>query len=133
MQPVKGVINYGPPKDMDSFVQQFGRAGRDGGQATALLLYNAKQCRNIDSDMKEYISNISECRRDKLLSFYNATSSPNISKHACCDICAKTCSCDNICPNVLHSYFEIKAPGTTSESESDFSDSLEQISESEKL
>uniref|UniRef100_K1QIZ9 Scavenger receptor class F member 2 n=1 Tax=Magallana gigas TaxID=29159 RepID=K1QIZ9_MAGGI len=37
---VKYVINYGPPKDMDGFVQQFGRAGRDGGVAMALLLFN---------------------------------------------------------------------------------------------
>ena len=27
---VNNVINFGPPKDMDGFVQQFGRAGRDG-------------------------------------------------------------------------------------------------------
>jgi superfamily II DNA helicase RecQ len=24
---IKGVINFGPPKEMDIFVQQFGRAG----------------------------------------------------------------------------------------------------------
>ena len=42
---IKYVINYGPPRDMDGFVQEFGRAGRDGGVAMAILLFNGKQCR----------------------------------------------------------------------------------------
>lgn len=41
------VINYRPPKDIDSFVQQIGRAGRDTATiAMALLVYNGRQCRN---------------------------------------------------------------------------------------
>lgn len=32
---IKGMIHFGPPKDMDTFMQQ---TGRSGGQATAILL-----------------------------------------------------------------------------------------------
>ena len=49
---IKYVINYGPPRDMDGFVQQFGRAGRDEGVAMAVLLFNGKQCRKLDEEMK---------------------------------------------------------------------------------
>ena len=45
---------FGPPKEMDTFVQQFGRAGRDGGQATSLLLYISKQCRKLGSDIPNF-------------------------------------------------------------------------------
>ncbi|XP_052778119.1 ATP-dependent DNA helicase RecQ-like [Mya arenaria] len=54
-QGVKHVVNCGPPADMDSFVQQYGRAGRDGSFATGLLIYNAKQCKKNDMDMKNYL------------------------------------------------------------------------------
>ena len=63
-QAVNNVIHFSPPKDMDSFVQQLGIAGRDGSQtAMALLLFNSRHCRNLDDDMKKYISNEDSCRR----------------------------------------------------------------------
>lgn len=94
-QAVNNVIHFSPPKDMDSFVQQLGRAGRDGSQtAMALLLFNSRHCRNLDDDMKKYISNEDSCRRQVLLSAYNCNPSPDRVKHLCCDLCAGTCSCE---------------------------------------
>ncbi|XP_068726448.1 probable ATP-dependent DNA helicase RecS [Montipora capricornis] len=37
------VINYGPPNDIESYVQAFGRAGRDGGNSEAVLLFHGRQ------------------------------------------------------------------------------------------
>lgn len=37
------VVHYSPPKDIDSFVQQLGRAGRDGSQTFHMLLFNSRQ------------------------------------------------------------------------------------------
>ena len=100
---VNSVINLGPPKDMDSYVQQFGRCGRDGSQAMALLLFNAKQCKTIDQDMHAYIFNDTMCRRQMLLDAYNGKPSGNLSKHLCCDICAKNCYCnEEDCSKYLH-------------------------------
>ena len=63
-------MNYGPPKDMDSFVQEFGRAGRDDKTSMASLLFHGKQCKNRDGDMKTYVTNTGQFRRDCLLSAY---------------------------------------------------------------
>lgn len=100
------VINYGPPKDMDSFVQQIGRAGRDTSSiAMALLVYNGRQCRKLDIDMKLYINNDGKCRREILLRLYNAMPNNERYGHAFCDICAKDCKCDNDdCDRFDHPY-----------------------------
>lgn len=39
---VKYTVNYGCPRDMDTVVQQYGRAGRDGGFAMSLLIYTKR-------------------------------------------------------------------------------------------
>lgn len=100
------VINYGPPKDMDSFVQQIGRAGRDTSTISmALLVYNGRQCRKLDEDMKLYISNDGKCRREILLRSYNAMLNNERYGHAFCDICAKDCKCDkDDCDSFDHPY-----------------------------
>lgn len=36
---VNNVIHYGPLREMDTFVQQMGRGGRDGELADELILY----------------------------------------------------------------------------------------------
>lgn len=118
-QGVNSVINFGPPKDMDSFVQQFGRAGRDGRQASALLMFNGKQCRKIDADMKSYISNTSECRRAVILKAYNSKPSTDLYKHLCCDLCTKICECNNTdCASYIHPFFEFTVEDYSSTSDS---------------
>jgi ATP-dependent DNA helicase RecQ len=37
------IINYGPPHEVDTHVQQSGRAGRDGKPSDAVRVYNRKQ------------------------------------------------------------------------------------------
>ena len=92
---------------MDGFVQQFGRAGRDGGVAMAILLfYVIKQCRKLDEDMKTYVLNEKTCRREIILSAYKSKPSPNRIPHMFCDICAikcacKSCDCSGCCAPIL--------------------------------
>lgn len=40
---LSNVIHYGLPHDMDTFVQQMGRAGRDGGFSHELILFKVKR------------------------------------------------------------------------------------------
>jgi len=66
----KGVyrtVHFGPSKNIESYIQDTGRAGRDGKQSVAFLIYQGILLNHVDKDMKEYIKT-GDCRRKTLLS-----------------------------------------------------------------
>ncbi len=82
---VRNVIHLGPPEDMESYIQETGRAGRDQKPSTALLL--TKRVRiAIERTMLDYCKNTTICRRfllfNRLEGYTHKPSLPN-----CCDIC----------------------------------------------
>lgn len=88
------VVNYGPPQEMDTLIQQIGRAGRNGEQAYHVLIYNNKQLRNLDPDVLQYVRNEENiCLRQIILSHYSTVCDINRVMHKCCQICDKTCDC----------------------------------------
>ena len=65
---IRRVIHWGPSADVESYLQETGRAGRDGLSATAIMYYtNVELGRIEDVSMKEYCKNRVTCRRDMLL------------------------------------------------------------------
>ena len=97
---VRQVIHLGPSSDIESYVQETGRAGRNGMQAMALLLRNAKTEKYGDKSMKEYVSNNTECRRDMLFGNFDGYS--HVDDNApclCCDVCWANCSCGDCATN----------------------------------
>jgi superfamily II DNA helicase RecQ len=97
---VSHVVHYGPPYTTDSFVQQMGRAGRDGHPSHHLLLYCNRQRKGVDKELLTYIST-SECRRKLLMSFYGSVFSTSLGHH-CCDNCSQKCQCNDAeCPNLI--------------------------------
>ncbi|XP_051528327.1 recQ-like DNA helicase BLM [Myxocyprinus asiaticus] len=91
---VQHVVQYGPPKDIQTYMQAYGRAGRGGSMSHYLILYHGKQLIGISEKMREYVSNDSSCRRTQLLYlFVGEVVQPLAVKHACCDNCAKMCQC----------------------------------------
>nr|XP_002739720.2 PREDICTED: ATP-dependent DNA helicase Q-like SIM-like [Saccoglossus kowalevskii] len=92
---VSSVVNYGPPQELDTFIQQLGRAGRDGSQSLHILIYSKQQLRNVDPDMLVYVRNSEKCRRTVLCGFYSDVPTLYTKPlHLCCDECIALCDCE---------------------------------------
>ncbi len=92
---VRQIVHVGLPDDTCSYIQETGRAGRDGN-LSSVTLFKATTHHPVDMDIKEYASNSSMCRRDFLFTDMDSYVHNDMgSKCVCCDICAKECSCGN--------------------------------------
>ena len=95
---VNHVVNYGPPKTLEAYMQAFGRGGREGEEAHSLILYHGVQMHGVSKKMRQYISNKTSCRRVQLLQLFDGLAVKSVSPaHACCDICARSCNCNLSC------------------------------------
>ena len=63
---VRKIIHWGPSEVTEQYLQETGRAGRDGEQAVATYITNP-QAAYSDSAMKEYCRNTTLCRWQLLL------------------------------------------------------------------
>ena len=91
---VNRTIHFGPSKTVKAYIQESGRAGRNGNQSVEFVMYQGLLLNHVDKQMKNYVKT-KDCRRKTLLqSFDNFESMkfPDV-KHLCCDNCAVTCNC----------------------------------------
>ena len=97
---VKGVhtiMHLGVPSDIDDYIQESGRAGRDGQQSISILLKYPGMYTDssVDERMKTFVNSTNVCRRQLLLEHFGIKNHVHAKQgHTCCDICATTCSCD---------------------------------------
>ena len=92
---VSTVIHYGPSSDLDDYIQESGRAGRQLDEHAHAIIMRYKGClssKHISKDMKNFIQT-KACRRRILLEPFIETFKDLQEAHDCCDICALTCSC----------------------------------------
>ncbi len=86
---IRRIYHFGLPNNLEEYVQETGRAGRDGGDAEAILFQGSGE-KHANKSMKLYASNEHECRRtllfSKFLKFYQQDVKVTGSK--CCGICA---------------------------------------------
>ncbi|CAG2200851.1 recQ [Mytilus edulis] len=80
------------------YLQEIGRAGRDGRQSSAYMHYNMSDIATntiVQPEVREFCL-LKTCRR-KFLSQYFETKVDldSILKHNCCDVCEKECECDH--------------------------------------
>ena len=97
---VRQILHWGASYDIESYIQETGRCGRDGYTANAVLFYSKAEERITSPLMVEYCQNNKSCRRDML--FHDFDDSDTLEKPCslcmCCDICALKCKCEN-CAN----------------------------------
>ena len=104
---VNSVVHYGLANDLEDYIQETGRAGRNPNDKCHAILMKYKRCtssKNISADMKKYVTSIT-CRRKQILKpFITGLDTDSVSStisHDCCDICTKSCkclcNCDDVC------------------------------------
>uniref|UniRef100_A0A1X7VQK6 DNA 3'-5' helicase n=1 Tax=Amphimedon queenslandica TaxID=400682 RepID=A0A1X7VQK6_AMPQE len=91
---IRRFIHWGPPSDSESYIHETERTGRDSRTANAILYYSPRDLSHLymDSNMPDYCTNTSTCRRQVLFEGYdyNAINKPVDCK--CCNLCALICN-----------------------------------------
>lgn len=90
---VRRVVHFGPSKNIEQYIQESGRAGRDGKQSVCIMLYNGMLAANCEKDMKEFFHSTRCRRQDHLRNFSAQTENEVVPAHNCCDICSTKCDC----------------------------------------
>ena len=91
---IREIVHLGAPADLETYIQETGRGGRDGNITFAKLLTVNRQNRFCEQSMLGYQKNTSMCRRDLLFRDTDHYEHMDMGKKClCCDICAVTCDC----------------------------------------
>ena len=99
---MRHVIHWGVPDDAETYVQESGRAGRDGKLSCATIVKSASDLSqsHVTQHMIDYcINKALGCRR--LLLFKDFDECNFLCKGCkCCDVCQKSCSCGQCHVNI---------------------------------
>lgn len=126
---VNTVIHYGPAYDVDDYIQESGRIGRDPSVKchALLVLYPKALCGKISEGMRKYCKENGACKRVQILQDLDSNISPSCVKHSCCSVCSlfcrclctcedscETCDCDKVCfaPDIYTSKAELEIKKT---------------------
>ena len=90
---INNVLHWGPPGDLECYVQESGCGGRDGGATNAILYYNKKDFHHTNESIRNCCVNL-QCRREMLMMPFSkdGVDKPDF-LHMCCDERAKQCEC----------------------------------------
>ena len=102
---VEVVIHYGPSYNLETYLQESERAGRNSGeQCRAVMFYSSLMMKHCSEEIKSYAKDSSRCRRKMLLENFDEDFNlpANEHLHQCCDICQNECKCQgNSCNFVI--------------------------------
>lgn len=95
---VRTVIHRDCAPSIEAYLQESGRAGRDGGQSKAILLWGpedeialSKTKNEIDrarlSSLLNYARDTKRCRRHSLLAMLDFNANGEVPEKHCCDVC----------------------------------------------
>ena len=95
---INTIIHYGPSRDIDDYLQESGRAGRNGEDSHAVLyVYPGCTLGYVSPAMKRYVGNTEKCRRSLLLESFPGQHKIGVCEHNCCDVCTLSCKCNSPC------------------------------------
>ena len=89
---VHRIIYIGPSKNLECYVQECGRAGRDGEPSKCVLLHSGLMAAHCSDDVKNYIENDKECKRKLMYQNFPGNFIFAVTGHDCCDFCASSCT-----------------------------------------
>ena len=90
---IRQVYHWGASSDLEQYLQEIVRAGRDEKAAKAVLILNSKGYRYVKKPIKAYCENMDNCRHKELLSFFIVYEHTAAIKCTCCDIWSLSCTC----------------------------------------
>jgi len=92
---IRRIIHWGPPSDVESCIQETGRASRDGEVACAYLYYSNKDLSQdkVDDYMANYCCSNVECRCYTLFKEFDTYNGDKPIGCKCCDVCKLSCNC----------------------------------------
>lgn len=86
---VRKIIHITPPSNLETYVQEIGRCGRDGAASVSVLYYNNSDIGenkvHLQQEMRQYLRNI-ECRRRYIMEYFGFTVCPD-PIFPCCNNC----------------------------------------------
>jgi ATP-dependent DNA helicase RecQ len=100
---VRTVIHRDCAPSVEAYLQESGRAGRDGAQSKAILLWGPDDAASLRrakteadrsrlSGLLDYARNVTDCRRHALLNMLNYDGSGESPETSCCDVCDNNAS-----------------------------------------
>ena len=98
---IRTVIHRDCPPSVEAYLQESGRAGRDGNASEAILLWGPEDDRSLSRAKTEadkrrvtrlmaYARDTEHCRREALLDLLDYEGEKDSPGSACCDVCEKT-------------------------------------------
>ena len=80
-------------KTSECYIQETGRAGRDGKESLAAILIPKGSRYSMDKKMQDYVNNMDTCRRYMLFYDFEGYEHNVDIPCLCCDICKTHCNC----------------------------------------
>ena len=124
---IRHIIHVGLLSDVEAYIQDIGRAGRNGKPSEANVFYlpcDMSHC--VDEDLAKIIKyKDGQCRRAALLKCFNEVPDPkkSIELHECCDVSKRFCMCVKcvsiVVPEVADSFEPLEKVRTAYEKERD--------------
>ena len=90
---VEHIVHNSPPSNLESYMQEIGRAGRTGKPACATLIYNnydiASNKVHVQEEIKDYCRSEESCLRTVILKYLGFSS---VTQERCCCVCYMQCN-----------------------------------------